>query len=192
MKMKNKATTNLFFAKILIKWTVGINMKYLSASELKRCLNKAIDSNFKHLAVLETLAGSGVRVSELINITVNNIDFENHKITVLGKGNKIRDIYISQSLVNTLKLYVQTKNLRSFDKLFPYRRQSVYNICKRYSSKGPHAFRHTYAIHVLRATNNVEFLRQQLGHENLKTTGIYLRHSNFEQEKKKLEDIYDD
>lgn len=167
-------------------------MKYLSARELKDALSKALDKNFKHYALLETLAGSGMRVSELVWLTVQNIDFENRKITVTGKGLKIRDIYVSQSLINVLKLYIESKKLKSIDRVFPYRRQSVYNICRDYSGKGCHAWRHSYAIFVLRKTGNVEFLRQQLGHANLKTTGVYLRHSDFTPEKNLLEGIYDD
>ena len=167
-------------------------MKYLSKKELKTCFNKAMEKNFKHYAVFETLAGTGVRVSELINITVNNIDFDNHKITVIGKGSKIRDIYVGISVLNTLKLYIKTKKLKGIDRLFPYHRISVYNLCKAYSGKGVHAWRHSYAIHLLRKTNNIEFVKQQLGHVSLATTAIYLRHSNFEPEKKQLEGMYDE
>ena len=69
-------------------------------------------------------------------------------------------------------------------------RQNIGKICRKYANKNPHAFRHTYAINLLKTTRNIEFVRQSLGHKQLSTTQKYLYHMDFAEEIDKIGGLY--
>ena len=167
-------------------------MKYLSKNEIKNGLDKALNNKLKHYTILNTLLGTGLRASECSKLTVREIDFEVKKIGIVGKGDKYRDIYVSQELLIILKFWVKSNKLKPNDRLWTNRRESLWQISRKYFGKGAHALRHTYAINTLKATGNIEFVRQQLGHANLSSTQVYLKHMSFDKEIAALGGMYDE
>lgn len=138
--------------------------------------------------VIETLANTGIRVHELIQMTPN--DLLESQIIIRGKGNKIRNIDVSPSFLFLLKVHVKQRKKRPNEKIFNIHRQTVWEICKKVSGLNPHAFRHSYAIELLRVTKNIRYVQLQLGHSTMKTTEIYLRYMEYESEKNKIGELY--
>ena len=145
--------------------------------------------------LLELLYSSGVRVSELVNIKMNDIDFHNRNIRVLGKGRKERLVPFSVSAQKALKNYVSKSrdSLMSkyslsiqYDNLFfdahgrPLTSRGVEYILKEIEKRTgcnydlhPHLLRHTFATHLLEGGADLRVIQELLGHESLNTTQIY-------------------
>lgn len=166
-------------------------MKYLSQSEVKEALSKALDNNLKHYTILNTLLLSGIRASECSEIRPSDIDFKNNLIGIIGKGNRYRDVFITNDLTTILKYWIKINNIKSHERLWTNKRESIWAICRKYTGKGAHAMRHTYAITVLRRTKNIEFLRQQLGHRSLRNTQVYLKFMDFDEERKRMKKLFE-
>jgi integrase/recombinase XerC len=146
--------------------------------------------DLRDTAILETLYATGVRVSELVNLKLRDIDFLGEMIKVLGKGNKERLIPIGQKSLIVLKNYVDmldTLNIsRDHGFLFINHRggaltdRSIRRILNKYILKlsitkkvSPHTLRHTFATHLLNAGCDLRSVQEMLGHVNLATTQIY-------------------
>ncbi len=145
--------------------------------------------------LLELLYSSGVRVSELVNIKMSDIDFRGRNIRVLGKGRKERIVPFSATAQKVLKRYVSESrdNLMKkyslsiqFDNLFfsangrPLTSRGVEYILKEIEKKTgcnyglhPHLLRHTFATHLLEGGADLRVIQELLGHESLNTTQIY-------------------
>jgi len=150
--------------------------------------------------VIELLYGTGIRLSELINLTEKDIDLNNNTIKVLGKRNKERIIPFPKSTNLLIKLYQKEKAKKGFDipylivtekgaKSYP---KLIYRIVTKYltfittnEKKSPHTLRHSYATHLLNNGANLNAIKELLGHANLSATQIYT-HNTF----KKLNKIY--
>ena len=146
--------------------------------------------------ILEILYSSGIRVSELVNIKIKDIDFSNRTILILGKGNKERMVSFDEYALDVMNLYM--KNSRntllesiSSEYLVVGKKQSklttrrveqiVDDIIKKTSLKlnvTPHMFRHTFATHLLDNGCDLLAVQELLGHESLATTEIYTHVSN--------------
>ena len=167
-------------------------MKYITKREMERIREKALTTRmYKGLTayiIIETLANTGIRVHELIQMTPN--DLLEKQIIIRGKGNKIRNIDVSPSFLFILKIHVKQKMIPPAEKIFDISRNGVYKLCKKVSGLNPHIFRHSYAIELLRVTKNIRYVQLQLGHSTMKTTEIYLRFMEYDQEKSKLGDLY--
>ncbi len=128
--------------------------------------------------IVLTLAYTGIRRAELINIRLRDIDFYNHILKVTGKGSRDRAIFISDNLYNSLREY--TKKMNTLDRLFPMNPRRLNTIIKRYSMMAgitdmhPHSFRHYAATQLMLNGVDIEDVRVILGHSNISTTGIYL------------------
>lgn len=153
--------------------------------------------------ILEILYASGIRVSELVNIKIKDIDFSNRTILILGKGNKERMVSFGEYALDIMNLYM--KNSRNIllggipseylvvgkkqEKLTTRRvEQIVDDIIKKTSLKlnvTPHMFRHTFATHLLDNGCDLLAVQELLGHESLATTEIYTHVSN-----EHLRDVY--
>ena len=149
------------------------------------------DEGQRNRAILETLYSCGLRVSELTNLKISNLYFEEEFIMVDGKGNKQRLIPISTKAIKEIKYYMLGRNQLKIKKgdediLFLNRRGSqlsrvmIFNIVKRYSKKAeikknvsPHTFRHSFATHLLEGGANLRAIQSMLGHESIVTTEIY-------------------
>lgn len=149
----------------------------------------------RNALILELLYSCGVRVSELVNIRLSDIDFSNKRILILGKGNKERfvlygnvcekllDDYISTSRNVLLKVENDYLLLNKFGNKITDRaiRMIIDEVIKKSSLKlkiSPHTFRHTFATHLLNEGADLKIVQELLGHENISTTGIYTHVSN--------------
>lgn len=146
--------------------------------------------------ILEILYGSGIRVSELVNIRIKDIDFSNKTILIFGKGNKERIVPFGEYALEALNIYVDDAREKYLDgKSSDYlivgknetqlttRRieQIIDNLIKKTSIKmniTPHMFRHTFATHLLDNGCDLIAVQELLGHESLSSTEIYTHVSN--------------
>ncbi len=169
-------------------------MKFLSKDEINRALKKASKSKphrDRNLVLLQILAKTGIRVSELIAITPKHLLAEESQLIIKGKGNKPRNIDIPLDVVLPLQSYIESLNIKKNARIFPITRQQVRNITYKLADTNPHAFRHSYTIHLLRKTKNIRYVQNQLGHSSLATTEIYLQYMEFEKEKEQLEGMFE-
>lgn len=155
----------------------------LSFDEVKRILAATV--NLKHRCVLMTLYSAGLRISELLNLKINDLDYDHMKIHVRGaKGNKDRFTILSGKLVEMLRDYFSAYKPTNY--LFegaggkPYSDTSVESIfhkaCK-YAGitkdVSLHTLRHSFATHMLEKGADVRYIQYLLGHASAKTTQIY-------------------
>lgn len=144
-------------------------------------------------ALLETLYATGMRVSELINLKLEDVHFDLKLIKVFGKGSKERLVPITDVALNWIQRYCQDfrNNLvlakgKSTDYVFlnnraaPLTRQAVWQIIKRYCKMAgidkdvtPHTLRHTFATHLLENGADLRVVQEILGHSDISTTQIY-------------------
>lgn len=155
-------------------------------------------------AILELMYSSGVRLSELINLNVNDLDFRSGQITVTGKGNRQRIVPVGKHAQIACKNHIQTRNslfkkesdIDARKALFIAPRgkrmnaSKVKRLVKEYltraanvSQKSPHVLRHTFATHMLDAGADIRMIKEFLGHINLSSTQIYA-HTSMEYLKK--------
>jgi integrase/recombinase XerC len=154
--------------------------------------------------ILELLYGTGMRLSELVDLEENSIDFYNASITVLGKRNKQRIIPISKLLMLQIKQYqaVKLENLLGNKFLIVTEKgeQSypvmIQRVVKKYltlvttlEQKSPHVLRHTYATHLLNNGADLNAIKDLLGHTSLSATQIYT-HNSMEKIKKIYEQAH--
>jgi integrase/recombinase XerD len=163
----------------------------------------SVTRNMKHRTIMMTLYSTGVRVSELTRLCVNDIDSNRMVIRVhQGKGKKDRYVPLLPSLVTVLRVY--WKKYRPKDALFPSQRggcalskSAVWKICAEAKRKAhlskrvtPHTFRHTFATHLLEAGTDLRTIQVILGHRSLRTTALYLHVAeNGIRLKRKAEDL---
>lgn len=153
-------------------------------------MNKALASSEKDFLIISILAQTGIRVSELLTITKNDLLIDQAQIIIRGKGNKIRNVDVSPNVALMLEVYARQNKFKPDERLFKITRQRVYQITKEIAGVNPHIFRHSYAIHLLRKTKNIRYVQVQLGHSTIISTQVYLRYMDFEEEKKKLDSLY--
>ena len=134
--------------------------------------------------IIELFYVTGVRLSELINIKISDINFDGCSVKVLGKRNKERIIPLSNSITNEISSFILKYDLRTY--LFTnLKKQKVYNklvyrVVKKYISKissidknSPHILRHTFATHMLNNGADINAIKELLGHANLSATQVY-------------------
>ena len=142
-------------------------------------------------AVLELLYATGIRVSELISLSMSNINWQAGYLVVVGKGNKERIVPIGRTAFDCLNRYItdsrhKLSKGRSVNTLFLNRsgtgltRQGLWKIVKKYVKKGglhkrvyPHTFRHSFATHLLEGGADLRSVQVMLGHADISTTQIY-------------------
>lgn len=151
--------------------------KYLSREDIVNILDRMPAGKNKMICI--TLWMTGLRVSELISLRTKDIDFEKRLMTIRWLKNrqwKQRIIPAKTELLSMLQFY--TTQLYAEDKIFPFSRQRIYQITKKYFKTNPHTFRHSFAINFLNQTKNAKaivILKQYLGHSRIKTTMEYLK-----------------
>lgn len=157
----------------------------LSQNEVRQFL-KAIQ-NPKYHALFTTAYATGLRVSELVNLQVTDIDSQRMVIRVRqGKGRKDRYVMLSPQLLTVLREYWQLVKPRTW--MFPssekptqpVRRETVFRACQQIARRArmnkpvsPHTLRHTFATHLLEAGTDIRTIQALLGHRSLRTTAIY-------------------
>ena len=165
---------------------------YLSYNEIETMLE--VPDTFKNNSlrdklIIEILYSTGIRVSELVNIKVKDIDFYNNQILILGKGNKERYVIFGNTLKDMLKEYISIKSDSEYLITNKYNKKmstrSIEEIVKKIvkidgikNKVTPHTIRHTFATHMLNEGADLRVVQEVLGHENLKTTEVYTHVSN--------------
>jgi integrase/recombinase XerD len=168
----------------------------LSVEEIDKLIS-AIDlskpEGQRNKAMLETLYSSGLRVSELINLQITNLFFNEGFIKIIGKGDKERIVPIGRIAIKYIKIYVDEIRVHAKikkgneDFLFLNRRGSklsrnmIFIIIKGLALKinlkkkiSPHTFRHSFATHLIEGGADLRAVQEMLGHESITTTEIYL------------------
>ncbi|MBM3419838.1 MAG: site-specific tyrosine recombinase XerD [Bacteroidetes bacterium] len=165
----------------------------LAVEEIDRIID-AIDlskpEGHRNKAIIETLYGCGVRVSELVNIRLTDIHTDEGYIVVTGKGNKQRLVPVSDKALTEIKLYLETRNhlpvITDRNILFLNRRGKkltrvmIFTIIRDLAARAgirkkisPHTFRHSFATHMVEAGADLRAVQEMLGHESILTTEIY-------------------
>ncbi|MDG1064467.1 MAG: site-specific tyrosine recombinase XerD [Flavobacteriaceae bacterium] len=167
----------------------------LSEQEIDRMIAEidlSADQGQRNRAMLETLYGCGLRVSELTGLRLSDLFFEEGFIKVIGKGDKQRFVPIGSVTMKYIDLYIkqirphQPTKSGHLDTVFLNRRGSgltramVFTIIKDLAVKAridkkvsPHTFRHSFATHLLENGADLRAIQQMLGHESITTTEIY-------------------
>ncbi len=151
-------------------------------------------SGIRDKLVLEILYGTGIRLSELIGLTNNDIILTQQQIKVLGKGGKERIVPLHKSLINLIDDYQKSKKDQDFDnictnfivtdnndKCYP---MFIYRLVKKYlqtvtsiEKRSPHVLRHSFATHLLNKGADLNAIKELLGHSNLNATQVYTHNS---------------
>ncbi len=160
--------------------------KIISAIELNSDLGR------RNQCIIEVLYGCGLRVSELIDLKISNINFREKYIKVVGKGNKTRFVPLADYTAKLLQTYISEirstvkAGKRHEDTLFLNSRGTsmsrviVFVIIKELTDKAgvskkisPHTFRHSFATHLLQNGADLRYIQEMLGHSSITTTEIY-------------------
>jgi integrase/recombinase XerD len=173
---------------------IGLKLpEILSVVEIDKLI-EAIDlskaEGHRNKAIIETLYGCGLRVSELVNLRLTDIHYKEGFIVVTGKGNKQRLVPISGKALKEIDIYKQDRNqlpvIKDQNVLFLNRRggkltrSMIFAIIKDLAGKAgilknisPHTFRHSFATHMIEAGADLRAVQEMLGHESILTTEIY-------------------
>jgi integrase/recombinase XerC len=148
--------------------------------------------------IIEMLYATGVRVSELVNIKYDDIDFDNKRIIITGKGNKQRIVYFGDYALEVLNEYMRTHDRNKDNYLFTNAkgdkitdrgvRYIIDNIMSKLSVKvhvTPHVLRHTFATDMLNNGCDIKVVQELLGHSSLRTTEVYTHVTN-----ERLKEVY--
>ncbi len=168
----------------------------LTVDEIDRmidCIDLSKPEGQRNRAIIETLYGCGLRVTELVTLQLSQLFLEERYVIIQGKGNKQRLVPISPVAIEQIALYLeQTRSHQvakrgSEDILFLNRRgamltrQMIFHIVKQLCELAgirkvisPHTLRHSFATHLLEGGANLRAIQQMLGHESITTTEIYV------------------
>lgn len=174
---------------------IGLKLpEVLSLNEIDRmiaCIDLSKWEGHRNKAIVETLYGSGLRVSELISLALTNIYAAEGYMLVEGKGSKQRLVPLSETSIAQIRHWLVYRNAMEIKKgnenfLFLNRRGSkltramIFYIVKDlatlagiHKNVSPHTFRHSFATHLLENGANLRAIQQLLGHESIATTEIY-------------------
>ena len=179
--------------------------KILSEEEINDLLDIELKTNFdyRNKAMFELMYSSGLRVSELINLNVNDIDLENDTVKIFGKGSKERIIPLNDFAKEALREYIMVHRKELFkhgenNYLFlnnhgnKMTRQGFFKILKKIAQEkniktdfSPHTLRHSFATHLLKYGADLRSIQELLGHSDISSTQIYTHVTN-----EKLENDY--
>lgn len=170
----------------------------LTIEEVDNLLDIKLNTPFdyRNKAMLELMYSSGLRVSELVDLKLNNIDLDNGYVRCLGKGKKERIIPIGEIAIEYLKKYINeyrnsmkkgyyTENVFLNNHGKNITRQGFFLIIKNIAKEKnidknitPHMLRHSFATHLLNNGANLRTIQEMLGHSSITTTQIYTNVSN--------------
>lgn len=160
--------------------------------QLKNAIDMSKFEGHRNRAIIETLYSCGLRVSELINLKISQLYFDEGFVRVIGKGNKERLVPISDSVKKEITIYMdlvrvhQDIKVGHEDFVFLNRRGAqltrvmIFTIIKNLATEigltkniSPHTFRHSFATHLVEGGANLRAIQEMLGHESISTTEIY-------------------
>lgn len=186
--------------------------KVLSDDELKRLFGvQDLDkrSGIRDRAILEVLFSTGLRVSELVNLDIDDVNLDSKEFAVVGKGRKVRTVYLSDSAVEWIRRYLNTRRDHYKPLFIRYSGKSmedndlegeslrltvrsVQRLVKKYTLRSglavdatPHTLRHSFATGLLSQGADLRSVQELLGHSNVSTTQIYTHITN-----KQLKDVH--
>ena len=161
----------------------------LSKEEVKRILD--VPMNIKHKAMITLLYSAGLRIGEVINLKINDIDSDRMQIFIKGgKGVKDRYVPLSKKQLSLLRIYYLEHKPKSLlfegqNSISKYSNSSANKFIKRYAKRAgikkkvsSHIFRHSFATHLLEDGTDVRIIQKLLGHNSIKTTMIYTHVAN--------------
>lgn len=171
---------------------------YLNVIELEKIFsipNQNTNIGKRDILILEMFYSTGIRLSELVNIRIKDIDKGNREIKVIGKGNKERIVFFSTKCLEYLNDYLDNARYylikKENDYLFlnnngnPLTTSGIEYIINKILKQSnlnikltPHTLRHTFATHMLNEGADLMTVKELLGHSNISTTGIYTHVSN--------------
>ena len=169
---------------------------YLTYDEITMLLNvtdKDTPFDIRDNLIIELLFDTGIRVSELVNMKIKDIDFNEESIKVFGKGKKMRIVYFGDTCKNKLKKYlkirdsiakdheyllVNKRGLKLSDRSVRTIFENIIKINHLDIKFSPHTLRHSYATIMLNEGADVRSVQELLGHSSISTTGIYTHVSN--------------
>jgi integrase/recombinase XerD len=203
-KKVSSSTLNLFLSIIkhfyndFLKKNIDLNLKipkkakkipvYLTPDEIKKMLNTI--KNKRNKLIIEFIYSTGVRISECINMKLENLDLKEYIGNVInGKGGKDRVIILSKNWVEDYKKYLNNRNKKiKSEYVFcrydgkPLSPDTIQKFTKDIAKKAgikknisPHKLRHSFATSLLENDVNIRYIQQLLGHSNLNTTQIYTK-----------------
>ena len=215
----NISTLRSFYKFLLIEKKIKTNpMEYIELPKTKKSLpktlsieeiDKLLDINlidafsYRNKAMLELMYSSGLRVSELVNVNIHDIDTSNCIIRIMGKGSKERIVPLGDYAIKYIEIYIKEYREKLIKKeinnyLFlnnhgkKMTRQGFFKILKQIAKEkniktefSPHTLRHSFATHLLNGGADLRSIQEMLGHESISTTQIYTHVS-----KEKLKENY--
>lgn len=194
----NKYTNTNPLTTIISPKTARKLPKVLSEEEVNKLLDINLNNDFdyRNKAMLELMYSSGLRVSELINLTVNDVDLKNSLVRIFGKGSKERIVplndYATEALNNYI-LYHRPKLFKQKESNYLFlnnhgnqmTRQGFFKTLKKITKEkgikselSPHTLRHSFATHLLKYGADLRSIQELLGHSDISTTQIYTHITN--------------
>jgi len=165
--------------------------KFLNKTEMETLLEQpdvSTETGLRDRAILELMYSSGLRVSEVVNIKIRDLELDLGILTCTGKGSKTRRVPMGSSAVEWVKSYIAARqrieNIE-IQNLFvspvgkPLNRQLIHSMIKSYGEKcglegvSPHTLRHSFATHLVQNSADIRSVQQMLGHADISTTQIY-------------------
>lgn len=176
-------------------------IKVLDREQIERLLKEPDLTKIEGLrdrAILELLFSTGMRVSEAVRLGVSDVNIKSGEISVIGKGRKIRVVFISDPAVWALKAYLARRPVEVEPLFIRFKgpkskseeslrltTRSIESLVKKYARKAglaieptPHTLRHTFATDLLRNGADLRSVQEMLGHKNVSTTQIYTHVTN--------------
>jgi len=161
------------------------------------CCPKRYHSGRRARAIIVLMWRCGLRVSEVCDVQIQDVDFEAATIRIIGKGGKLRTVGIDDGTRFVLKAWIKIRNEKMYEGRELERgflicsrgaarlcRHGLYKLIRRVSTRAgiypvkachPHAFRHTHAMELMEEGVPLNVIQQHLGHSNIQTTSIYLQ-----------------
>ena len=167
-------------------------LQYLKHTQVIRLLRSIPDERDR--LIIRIIYATGVRVSELCSINVEDIDMDDQMIRVRGKGGKIRMVFIDPETLREIDTVIgnrlsgplffgqQGKNISP---------RTIQHMFRKYAPEGitPHKIRHSYASELYRRSRNLRVVQENLGHASIKTTEVYL-HTDLDERRKVYRDFF--
>jgi site-specific recombinase XerD len=190
--------------KIDLPKTESRSLKFLNSEQIERLLSSpsiSTPAGLRDKAILELLFSTGLRVSELVSLNKDKLDFNRREFGVIGKGGRARVVFMSKRAASWVKRYLEARQ----DKWIPvfvrhgrgkedlhgkgegmrFTTRGVQRVVEKYTKKAklpikitPHGMRHTFATDMLSQGAGLREVQEMLGHKNISTTQIYTHVTN--------------
>jgi len=164
---------------------------YLEREQVEEILEAAKTGSTRDYLLFRFMWRTGVRVSEVINVTPKDIEFKNGVVNIRkAKGGRQRRVPLDEETLKMLSDYILALNTPEDQPIFPITRVQVFYIVKKYGNMigvniHPHTLRHSFAINMVRGGTDLRRVQLMLGHSSLNTMAVYLQFND-----QGLQDVY--